>query len=418
MLQIAVIFIIFSINIVDNRKIRKYCDSCTREVPRLTNTIASTTWVSIYGCNKGSSNPTQGVIQRLVGKDVSTTDYATDGYKGGPISQGSDLNCDFSSQCCWKDASSGSGIPEVEKYRLVQYCYKNEFSRLLRFQNIVSHWTTKNVVIKVCTQPDGSNSPQNCQTLPSSSPGPDTVTLPAVTQLSDLVIVASGFSEKSGSVAMIDDIKVNAQVCPITTTTVTTTTTTMATTAAPVCTKVQCNFESSMDQARNTVFHLSNSACSYTDAISTGDVPGVNQKWQTVSGQYQNRATGIDKAGEGQYYMATYLTNMNDAAALETNVNFDQDRVVRFLAYRATEGIDLQCCCDNVNSCIYNMGKNVQIADFRNWRTVSVKCPAGTKKVIMYAKNSGKNQGAVGLDNIQVLIPSGGSPDQATAPAC
>lgn len=39
-------------------------------------------------------------------------------------------------------------------------------------------------------------------------------------------------------------------------------------------------------------------------------------------------------------------------------------------------------------------------------------------QVIFYAKNSGQNQGAVGLDNIGVYVPSGSDPNAATQTAC
>lgn len=61
----------------------------------------------------------------MVGKDVSASAYDNSGYtghNGGPISQGSDLNCDFSSSCCWQDSPDGAlhwqlgtGAPENAK---------------------------------------------------------------------------------------------------------------------------------------------------------------------------------------------------------------------------------------------------------------------------------------------------------------
>lgn len=51
---------------------------------------------------------------------------------------------------------------------------------------IARHWATKGVTIQVCTQADGSSSLQNCQSLPTKNPGPDTVQLPQVSSLTDV----------------------------------------------------------------------------------------------------------------------------------------------------------------------------------------------------------------------------------------
>jgi hypothetical protein len=411
--------------------------------------ISLSTIHNVWSCSGGGKqdNNAGGVLQRLVGKDVTAGPYDSSGYSGhggGPITAGSDLNCDFSSSCCWQNSPDsqvqwqlGTGAPESAKMK------KNFGTTTLPTGNFLvvpseaaagatdqakfvscsipcttgpitvnlRHWATKGVTIQVCTQADGTTSLQNCQTLPTANPGPDSVTLPQVSSLTDIVIVASGFTAKTGSIAMIDDIQVTASVCPTTTTSTTAATTTTTTTLAPVttataqvCTNVQCNFESS-------------SPCAYTDASTTSKIGGANKSWQTVQGRFNNPSTGVPGAGEGTYYTAVYLLP-GDAATLISNVNFDQPRVVRFKAYKVVEGVDLQCCCDQIDTCVYKTGKGTQTSDFRVWKTVSVTCPAGTKSVIFYAKNFGRNQGAVGLDNIQVLIPSGTDPNAATQNAC
>lgn len=46
------------------------------------------------------------------------------GHNGGPITDGSDLNCDFSSSCCWQNSpdsqiqwQTGTGTPESAKIK-------------------------------------------------------------------------------------------------------------------------------------------------------------------------------------------------------------------------------------------------------------------------------------------------------------
>lgn len=39
-------------------------------------------------------------------------------------------------------------------------------------------------------------------------------------------------------------------------------------------------------------------------------------------------------------------------------------------------------------------------------------------KVLFHAVNNGGNEGAIGLDNTHLLLPSGGSPDSASERAC
>jgi len=106
-----------------------------------------------------------------------------------------------------------------------------------------------------------------------------------------------------------------------------------------------------------------------------------------------------------------------DKAALVTEVNYPNDYVVRLNGYRATEGVNLFGCCNDVVVCPFSTTEQVQVSDYRIWKTASITCPAGTKKIIFYAVNSGRNQGAVAIDNVQLLIPSS-TPDRATQSAC
>jgi hypothetical protein len=260
--------------------------------------------------------------------------------------------------------------------------------------------------IQVCRIHDISGSPENCQTLPTGSGQVDTVTLPK-DQSSRIVILARGFTEATGSVAMIDDITVECEQCQDTTTTAAPTPApTPGPTPAPAkppCKEIVCDFESG-------------NPCSYSPASGGGN---ANQNWGTQSAPYQNRLTGIPKPGQQQKFGASYLKKKGEKTSLQTNANFDNDYVVRFNYYKAVQGVNLKCCCDDESNCPYGATPSVQTSDYRSWRTASVTCKSGTKKVIFICENeNGESEGACGVDNIQLLQPSGGSPDDASQSAC
>lgn len=71
---------------------------------------------------------------------------------------------------------------------------------------------------------------------------------------------------------------------------------------------------------------------------------------------------------------------------MQTNANFDKDYVVRFNYYKATEGVNLKACCDDESNCPYGATPSVQTSDYRSWKTASIMCKAGTKKVSFHAR--------------------------------
>jgi len=384
-------------------------------------------------CTNKKNPPNKGnVWQRLVGKDITTGPYSGSG--DNPVDTGDQLNCNFENGgCCWSNANpptdqqdwvTVTGPPEPTKMKSsfntqtvpsgtalgvgseaaasdgsaqsaqLYSCPINCADGSITVK--LTHWQTKDVTLQVCEESDPSGPVNNCQTLPTTSGSSDSVTLPGGQNIR-LVIVANGFTTKTGSVAMIDDITVQFAQC-ITTTTSTTTTTTQTTTQAvttiapAVCKSLACNFEQA-----NT--------CSYTNAANAG---GTKQ-WAAVQGPFQNPLTGIRSAAEGKYMDAVYL-NPGDTAAMSTKVNFPAGYILQFQGYRATEGVDLMACCDNTNNCPYSTTNSVQVTDYRSWKQATVTCPAGTQQVLFRAKNSGTNYGAAGLDNIQVVSQVGTSP--------
>jgi hypothetical protein len=382
-------------------------------------------------CSKKKNPPAKGnVWQRMVGQDITTAPYSGNG--DSPVDTGDQLNCDFESGgCCWSNANpptdqldwvtvSGPSEPakvkssfgtdtaptptalgvgsetsasdgsaqQAQLYSCPIACSEGSITVSLK------HWQSKDVTIQVCEEQDPAGPPSNCKSLPTTSGNADSVSLPGGQNVR-LVIVANGFTTKTGSVAIIDDINVQFSQCVTTTTSTTTeatttTTVTQASTVAPaVCKSLTCNFEQA-------------NLCSYTNS-------GGSKQWAAVTAPFQNRLTGINAAAEGKYMNAVYL-NPGDTAVMSTNVNFPAGYIVQFQGYRATEGVDLMACCDTVSNCPYSTTSSVQVSDYRSWKQATVTCPQGTSKVLFQAKNSGTNFGAAGLDNIQVVSQVGSSP--------
>jgi hypothetical protein len=248
-----------------------------------------------------------------------------------------------------------------------------------------------------------------CQDLPSSGPGPDTVSLPPGQNVY-IAIVAYNLVADGGNMAIIQDINVDYPPCgsspaSLAATTIAgtqppgvTTPALPATSPPPVgpdiseCKKVACDMESGL--------------CGYAPGAGLGT--GQSQQYsQQGPDRYKNPATGVAKAPDGTHYAATYL-KPNENAYMETPSGFfaDGDKTIKFQEYKATEGIVSKGCCDTPQNCPYDTGKKVEKTDFRQWYQGSFTCKQGTQKVIFYAQNSGPNEGGVGIDNIQVFDAS------------
>jgi hypothetical protein len=271
----------------------------------------------------------------------------------------------------------------------------------------VKHWASKGTKIQVCSESDPAGPPQNCQDLPASNGNSDSVTIPKGQNVR-VVIQAVGFTEPTGTAAMVDDIDVQCDPCPETTTP-TQAPTTAGPTAAPVppanppCKEIVCNFEQG-------------NPCSYSPASGGGT---ASENWGSQQAPYQNRLTGIPKPGEQQKFGACYTKKKGEKSTLATNANFDKEYVVRFNYYKAVEGVNLKACCDDESNCPYGATPSVQTSDYRAWKTASILCKGGTKKVLFVCENEkGASEGACGVDNIQLLQATGGSPDDASQSAC
>jgi len=352
------------------------------------------------------------VWQRMVGNPVTPTPYTS---SGDLVTQNcNDLSCTFDSGCCWSNANpptdqldwvTVSGQPEPAK---MQSSFGSQtmptgnkwlgdatetgnegspqtaqlYSCLIQCTGSVTvnlnQWHTRDITMQVCQEDTLNGPPENCQPLLNNGQA-DSATLPGGSQ-KRLVIVANGFTLPGGSVAMIDNVKVTCSPCNSVT----------QPPAGNPCGKITCNFEGG-------------NPCSYTNARG-GD--GGTKSWEVVQSPYKNPLTGIPTAAEGNSFAGSYLAP-HDTAVLTTDISYPQNYIVKFFGYRATEGIDLLACCGGANSCPYSTTNQVQISDFRSWKPATITCPQGTNKVLFVARNTGKNVGAVGLDNIQLLVPSG-----------
>jgi len=393
--------------------------------------------------NKGplNNNPDQcssGAVPCLVGDGVQTTPYTPGSDQPGDCSQ---LKCDGESSCCWTNNQppadqlnwvKGSGQTDSAKmqknfqtstapsggffltasdvagtdsqtaqlYSCPITCANGDIKVSLR------HWASKGTKVQVCSGSDPASAPSGCQDL-SSNGQQDTVTIPKGENVR-VFIQAVGFTEPTGSAAMVDDIDVQCEPCPETTTPTEAPTTagpTPAPAGAPPCKEINCDFESG-------------SPCAYQPASSGGT---ATENWGAKSAPYQNRLTGIPKpANDGKNkFGACYTKKKGEKTSLETNANFDKDYVVRYRYYKATEGQNFKCCCDDESKCPKNAGNGVQTSDYRSWKTESIMCPAGTKKVIFICENEkGASEGACGLDEITLLQSTGGDPTDASQPAC
>jgi len=144
----------------------------------------------------------------------------------------------------------------------------------------VKHWASKGTKIQVCSETDPAGTPANCQDLPATNGQQDSVTIPKG-ENQRVVIQAVGFTEPTGTAAMVDDIEVTCDPCPGTTQATEGPTSPGATPAAgaPPCKEINCDFEGG-------------NPCAYQPATSGGS---ATENFGTKEAPYQNRLTGIPK---------------------------------------------------------------------------------------------------------------------------
>ncbi|VDP16179.1 unnamed protein product, partial [Soboliphyme baturini] len=109
----------------------------------------------------------------------------------------------------------------------------------------------------------------------------------------------------------------------------------------------------------------------------------------------------------------------DDGAVLRSDAKFDEDLVVRFHYYDATDYAQLTMCCFGKSTCCPLVTKLEAKPDDKAWKSASGTCPAGTDRVEFSARNYGHNQGAIGISGIQLFKPkSGMHPEDADENVC
>lgn len=85
----------------------------------------------------------------------------------------------------------------------------------------------------------------------------------------------------------------------------------------------------------------------------------------------------------GKKYLAAYLLR-NDVAGIETGpLEFQEDRILQFYTYEATQNIHTKVCFDHDLKCPFIVGGDVQLND-RQWKLSSIRVPKETKKVCIF----------------------------------
>jgi len=396
--------------------------------------------------NNGQKNPPNNpdAVKNMLGDNVKQTPYDNSGYddKNGQANSPDDLKCDFEGKCCWKNTkppydtmewNKASGTPDSDKlsknfgtstapsgnYLVIASDKaagsndKGEFESCAiacagdSIKVTLKHWASQGVKLEVCqVAKSDPNTLLNCQALPSASPGPDTVSLPPGSDLI-ITIVASNMVASGGNVAMIDDIAVDYPPCTSPTPAGTTTTPAASAGPTPGPTPGPTQPPPNDDEAKKLCCGYEQGTCNWNKGSGPSTKPkGTTADWQKAGpDRFKNPATGVPPSPD-KAYMAAYMKG-GDNAYTECSSNFDQERTLKFQEYKATQDMSLKACCDTDQGCTYDTGKKVEKSDFRQWYQGSIKCPAGTKKVVFYAENTGAQEGGVGIDQVQVFDANG-----------
>jgi hypothetical protein len=108
----------------------------------------------------------------------------------------------------------------------------------------------------------------------------------------------------------------------------------------------------------------------------------------------------------------------NDVAGIETGpLEFQEDRILQFYTYEATQNIHTKVCFDHDLKCPFFVGGDVQLND-RQWKLSSIRVPKETKKIFFISQNNGLNEGAVGITDVKLFVPDSPSSTTGTTNAC
>jgi len=291
------------------------------------------------------------------------------------------------------------------------------------------YWVTAGVTLRVCTRDaffGDTDALANCHNVQTSKQsGLAKATVPGG-QLITLDVVATSFTSDTGSVAIVDRINVSFKACPIgghTTpkpqTTGAASTGAQTTTVPPTanddlsinCPALRCTFD------QDTMCGFKEYRLIRSSAAETAATKGFAVR----RGRFDNLLTGATEPKDGGAYAAAYLY-AQDSVSLQSDLfKISEPRILHFNGYIAAQGVRIKVCLDNDNNCPFISSSDVKIPDRRKWKSFNILLPKGTKQVFIVAENTGFNQGAVALDNIDLLRPVAGGPldaEQSEGSAC
>jgi hypothetical protein len=446
--------------------------STTPLIPTSTDAWLSAT-TSFEGPARDLADGSQGdsTLTRLVGSDVRTRPYDPmlyEGQSGGPVKGGDDLECKSGQVCCWSNSDKSSsttmkwqsakGATDPSKMQssfntqkapddnyLVAYSDKargpNERA-LFESCSIACaegnveitfrYWATAGVQLQVCNRDaffGDTDTLSNCR--PIQTNGKQTGTAKATVpggQLQTLDLVASSFTNDQGSVVIIDRINVSFKPCSVGANTqkpqtkapkantpapsaaaATTTASTSNDDPSTNCPALQCSFDQDF-------------MCGFREyQVSRANAVNPTKGFAVRHGRFENLLTGVAEPRDQGAYAAAYLFP-DDSASLQTSdLKISSPRILRFNGYVAAQGLRLKICLDNDNNCPLITSSDVKVTDRKRWKTYNVVLPKGTNRVYIIAENTGTNQGAVGIDNVELFRPLTSGPvdaEQPEGPAC
>lgn len=179
--------------------------------------------------------------------------------------------------------------------------------------------------------------------------------------------------------------------------------TTVATTQAPVQTTPLTTPVTT--EAATTTADPVAAACSAVAADFGNDKNGgwKTDKWQSSSKQFNNKDTGVNTPVSGKKsFLATTVKPNEKVELTSAPVSVSSPTQMWINYYEATDGVALQGCSNDANTNCQDIS-NVGIDKTDNrWRVGKYQITPDTKNVVLVAKNSGSNIGAVGLDSIGI----------------
>jgi hypothetical protein len=111
-----------------------------------------------------------------------------------------------------------------------------------------------------------------------------------------------------------------------------------------------------------------------------------------------NPITGVEQ--EGKNYRGTYTLAGQGATQATNDFDLQAERTLTFEVFERTDDMQVFLCYDKeASDCPYESTKETH--EHRGWSKHEAKIKKGTKKLYWIVKNTGTNQGATGIRNLQ-----------------